>query len=171
MLARMKPFAHIRLTRTQAIALWGGVVMALCVLIWFMSSRTAGVSSGMSAQVADAVARVAVPGYASGTAAEKARVVEALQFPIRKSGHFLEYAALGAAVYQLLQAIDRVPRGVWARRLAAWGLAVAYAATDELHQLFVSGRSGQPTDVLIDACGALAGIAVAVLLTRVRQKG
>ena len=98
-------------------------------------------------------------------------MVEALQFPIRKSGHFLEYAALGAAVYQLLQAIDRVPRGVWPRRLAAWGLAVAYAATDELHQLFVSGRSGQPTDVLIDACGALAGIAVAVLLTRVRQKG
>jgi VanZ family protein len=53
--------------------------------------------------------------------------------------------------------------------VAAWALAVCYAATDEVHQLFVSGRSGQPTDVLIDACGVLAGVAVVHLLTRPRQ--
>jgi ribonuclease HII len=30
-----------------------------------------------------------------------------------------------------------------------------YAATDELHQLFVPGREGKPTDVLIDALRGL----------------
>ena len=166
MLMRMRS-----MKRTHAIALWGVVVTALCAFIWFMSSRTSGESGGMSEQVADAVARVAVPGYVGSTAAQKARVVAAMQFPIRKAGHFLEYAALGAAVYQLLEAIDRWPRGRRARMGAAWALAVCYAATDEVHQLFVSGRSGQPTDVLIDACGVLAGVAVASLLTRRRRTG
>ena len=157
--------------RTHAIVLWGVVVVTLCAFIWFMSSRTSGESGGMSERVADAVARAVVPGYVGSTAAEKARVVAGMQFPIRKAGHFLEYAALGAAVYQLLQAIDRWPRGRRARMVAAWALAVCYAATDEVHQLFVSGRSGQPTDVLIDACGVLAGVAVASLLTRRRRTG
>jgi VanZ family protein len=166
MLMRMKS-----LKRTHAIALWGVVVAALCAFIWFMSSRTGGDSGGMSEQVADAVARVIVPGYAGGTAAERARVVAAMQLPIRKTGHFLEYAALGAAVCCLLRAIDRWPRSSAGRLAAAWGLAVVFAATDEVHQLFVPGREGKPTDVLIDAAGVLAGVAVVHLLTSLRQKG
>jgi VanZ family protein len=146
------------------------VVAALCAFIWYMSSRTGGDSGGMSEQVADAVARVAVPGYASGTAAEKARVVAGMQLPIRKAGHFLEFAALGAAVCCLLRAIDRWPRTSAGRLAAAWGLAVAFAATDEVHQLFVPGREGKPTDVLIDAAGVLAGVAVVHLLTKRREK-
>ena len=37
-------------------------------------------------------------------------------------------------------------------------IATAYAATDELHQVFVPGRSAEFTDVLLDSLGALAGI-------------
>lgn len=40
----------------------------------------------------------------------------------------------------------------------AFALAVAYAASDEVHQLFVRGRHGSPLDVAIDAVGALIGI-------------
>jgi VanZ family protein len=45
----------------------------------------------------------------------------------------------------------------------AWALAltVAYAASDEVHQLFVRGRHGSPVDVAIDALGALIGMAAA----------
>ena len=39
-----------------------------------------------------------------------------------------------------------------------WGIATAYAVTDEFHQLFVPGRSGQMTDVMIDSGGALVGL-------------
>ena len=45
--------------------------------------------------------------------------------------------------------------------LVAWGCATLYAATDELHQLFVPGRAGLFTDVLIDATGAAIGLLVA----------
>jgi VanZ family protein len=66
---------------------------------------------------------------------------------LRKLAHVAEYAVLGAL---LLRALGR-----WQVALA---LGVAYAATDEVHQHFVTGRRGAPVDVLIDAVGVLLGI-------------
>ena len=37
-------------------------------------------------------------------------------------------------------------------------LGSAYAVTDELHQIFVSGRHGSPVDWLIDTLGVVAGV-------------
>ena len=48
--------------------------------------------------------------------------------------------------------------------MAAAGTGILYAASDEFHQLFVPGRSGQITDVLIDSGGLLAGILLVVLI-------
>jgi VanZ family protein len=45
-------------------------------------------------------------------------------------------------------------------------IATAYAVTDEIHQGFVSGRSAQVRDVLIDTAGALVGVALTASLTR-----
>jgi VanZ family protein len=68
---------------------------------------------------------------------------------LRKLAHATEYAILGAL---LLRALGRpVPAAL---------AAVAYAASDELHQHFVSGRHTAPLDVAIDAVGVLAGIAI-----------
>jgi VanZ family protein len=69
----------------------------------------------------------------------------------RKLVHFAEYALLCALWWRALR--DRVSGD------AALAVAVAitsvYAATDELHQSFVSGRHGTPVDWLIDTAGAL----------------
>jgi VanZ family protein len=49
----------------------------------------------------------------------------------------------------------------WEKRRApvAWGIAVLYAVTDELHQAFVPGRHPSALDVLLfDATGAALGI-------------
>jgi VanZ family protein len=55
---------------------------------------------------------------------------------------------------------------LWRRALGHGGAAalitLAYAATDELHQTFVTGRHGSPMDWLVDA----AGVAVAALIIR-----
>ena len=52
---------------------------------------------------------------------------------------------------------DRVSIIRWKNVLVSVCIAVLYASTDELHQLFVPGRSGQVNDVLIDGCGAVIG--------------
>jgi VanZ family protein len=51
----------------------------------------------------------------------------------------------------------------------AIAIALSYAATDELHQHFVSGRVGTPVDWCIDAAGvALAYAAVRLRASRAR---
>ena len=68
---------------------------------------------------------------------------------LRKLAHVTEYAILGALLL-------RATRRPW----LALGLAAAYAASDEVHQHFVSGRVGAPLDVLIDSAGVALGVAV-----------
>jgi VanZ family protein len=69
----------------------------------------------------------------------------------KKGAHFTVYALLAVLFLRALPP----GRRVWA---VAWALAVLYAASDEWHQSFVPGRHPQPTDVLIDAAGATAGL-------------
>lgn len=70
-------------------------------------------------------------------------------YVLRKGAHMTEYAILAALLVRALGDAG------W-----AFGLAVTYAATDEAHQLLVRGRHGSPVDVLIDAVGALIGLAL-----------
>ncbi len=75
---------------------------------------------------------------------------------VRKLAHLTEYAVLGALLERALP-----------RPLPAFVLGVAYAASDELHQHFVPGRTGEPLDVAIDAVGVLVGI---VAYRRLRRR-
>jgi len=52
---------------------------------------------------------------------------------------------------------------------AAWAIATLYAATDELHQVFVRGRTPSLVDVAIDSLGAAAGIALLAWALRRRR--
>ena len=84
----------------------------------------------------------------------------------KKGGHALGYALLGASYLGGLAAGRRLS---WPLAALALAGAALYAVTDEFHQTFVSGRHPSPVDVLIDAGGAAAGVAVwAFIRTRVR---
>lgn len=74
---------------------------------------------------------------------------------LRKLAHTGEYAVLGALLLRALR-----------NPLPAAALAVAYAASDELHQHFVAGRRGRPLDVAIDTVGVLIGLALWRRITR-----
>jgi VanZ family protein len=68
---------------------------------------------------------------------------------------------LHAGGYAVLAGLSRrALAGHGVSRPGAWALVltVAYAVTDEWHQTFVPGRAGRPTDVAIDALGALAAL-------------
>lgn len=49
-------------------------------------------------------------------------------------------------------------------------LSVLYACSDELHQHFVPGRSGEIRDVLVDSAGVLIGILILAVLSRRRSR-
>ena len=68
---------------------------------------------------------------------------------LRKTAHFTEFAVLGALLYR-----------AFGREVPALAAGIAYAATDEVHQHFVSGRVGSVVDVAIDALGVATGMLV-----------
>jgi len=51
--------------------------------------------------------------------------------------------------------------------LFSGGMGIIYAITDEIHQLFVPGRSGKLEDVLIDTIGVWIGICVLLFFVKI----
>lgn len=75
---------------------------------------------------------------------------------VKKASHALAYSALA---WLYLRALRHRFRPQYsgpqtALRLVSFGLAVAYAISDEYHQTFVAGRNGRLSDVAVDAAGA-----------------
>ena len=73
------------------------------------------------------------------------------------SGHMLGYIGLGVLCARAFA--GGLPAPVTLRVAAlALALAAGYGITDEIHQMFVPGRSAELKDVYADALGAAAGI-------------
>lgn len=75
---------------------------------------------------------------------------------VRKCAHFTEYLVLGICLSNALDSC-RVREPGTLTLLAA--LLAAVPSLDETIQLFVPGRAGAITDVMIDCCGAAVGVA------------
>ena len=77
-------------------------------------------------------------------------------FVVRKAGHMAVY---GLGTLLLWHAFARTTR---LRPAWAWaaGIGLAFAASDELHQVFTKGREPTIRDVLIDAIGIVLAVLV-----------
>ena len=75
-----------------------------------------------------------------------------------KSLHGLTY--LGLVIVVIRAVVGGLPRRIDMRvAIIAFLITVAYAATDEVHQMFVPGRTADVFDLLADAGGAILGVA------------
>lgn len=75
---------------------------------------------------------------------------------LRKGAHFIIYLILGILVSNSIMKSNVVIKRNCI--LLALLICILYAISDEVHQLFIPGRSGEIKDVLIDSIGALVGI-------------
>lgn len=130
-------------------------MLIVMILIFLFSAKTAVESDGSSLPVAETILKL----YQSifGNLGEEAynaalRVSNVL---VRKAAHITEFGVLAVCTsYYFHVCRLRRRRGIG----YAVALSVVYAITDEIHQLFVPGRSGRVTDVLIDSIGCLLGV-------------
>ena len=74
---------------------------------------------------------------------------------IRKVAHFSEFFILACLFYSFLKEFK-----LSHLTLTSFILTALYACFDETHQLFVSGRSFQLWDMLIDSLGGLVAVSV-----------
>lgn len=94
------------------------------------------------------------------TAVERTRIKKKYVYFIRKTAHFFLYFILGAIIYIFLSMILKSP---YKTVLLSILICFLYACSDEVHQLFVPGRTGQMFDVMIDTCGSMVSISLVLL--------
>lgn len=131
-------------------------------LIFSLSSQNATVSSGTSGNVIRLIVGIFHPGFDNLPAAEQTEIVASLQFLARKSAHFSIYMILGVLSFLAVISYEKLLFAM--RLLLSCGICLLYAASDEIHQLFVPGRSGEVRDVMIDFSGAVLGITLSALV-------
>lgn len=129
-------------------------VFAWALLIFLLSNEPAGESSARSAVIVDTVAGF-LP-FAEN----------ALTYIVRKSAHVVAFFTLGVLLYNAIRSHRFTAKQV----ITASILGVsAYAVLDEVHQLFVPGRSGEVADVLLDTVAGAIGVYFCYTLYRMRK--
>ena len=86
-----------------------------------------------------------------------------LSFLTRKSAHIIAYLMLGLIIYSIIKTYNLTSRRTIVLSIM---LAFLYAVFDEIHQLFVPGRSGEIRDVFIDTAAASIGVHAYFLCNR-----
>lgn len=135
---------------------WMVVTIVWMAVIFSFSAREADESAKMSHSVGKIVGRVVVSGFESWSDEKQEQFAEKIDFPVRKCAHASEYAVLGILILGTAYSFSEDQRRM--RIWLSWCVGTVYAATDELHQFFVPGRSCQLRDVCIDSAGVFAGV-------------
>ncbi len=73
------------------------------------------------------------------------------QFLLRKGAHVVEYFVLGVLLFRMFRYFFSQSSHMTAAGVVL--VSLPFALSDEIHQLFVSGRQGRVSDVGIDAIG------------------
>ena len=116
-------------------------------LIFMLSHQPASVSSGQSGVFVEQLHHIA-PSVDQ----------QLLTFLVRKGAHIFAYFVLGILTFNALWRVDlsklkfNYPVGL------SIIVCTLYAASDEFHQLFIIGRSGELRDIMIDSCAATIGV-------------
>ena len=144
-----------------AILSWMAVILWM-LFIFYLSAQPAEQSNQLSSGITQAIIKLLgklVPGIEAD--------LNSFSYFVRKNAHFVAYLVLGLLSSNALG--KSKPYSLRSSLLILL-ICVMYAISDEVHQLFVPGRSGQVTDVLIDSAGAIAGIGLYFIVMKLRYR-
>ena len=122
------------------------------VVIFTFSLQPADASNQISSGLVRKIVELFIPNISE-------KGWEILHFLIRKAGHFTEFFVLG--IFSMLTIFQTK---TCFKKTLGLSFCAMIATMDETIQLFVDGRSGQISDVVLDSVGALVGIAVIVII-------
>ncbi len=130
------------------------IASVLLILLWMFiifsfSGDTGETSGGLTEEIIVKVTTT-LTDIKEGTK-EMQDVIDKWMFPTRKAAHYFVYFVLAFLIMNTLFIM-----GVKKHTLIITGIiCILYAMGDEYHQTFVSGRTGQISDVLLDSSAAL----------------
>lgn len=158
------------------------LIIINCITIFHFSNQVASTSSSSSGRVVNFVMKV-LPQFKNMEEHQKEYIAnEVLQPIVRKMAHFSIYTLLGFLTmnFAITCKIENNTRYMdeqcsplqlkKLRILYSWLFGTLYAVTDEIHQLFIQGRSCEFRDICIDSLGVLTGIIVALTILKIKNK-
>ncbi len=141
------------------------LIVLWCGLIFMFSNDTGGTSTKKSDGLIVRTVEKVIKRKLSSE--EKDKVLKYLVVPVRKSAHLFIYFILGILIISLLREYRDIDIKMI---LLAVFLGLLYACSDEVHQLFIKGRSCEVRDVLIDTVGVSLGVLLYSLIYRFRRR-
>ena len=142
------------------------LIILNCIFIFKFSSEKSEKSDVRSGRVIQAIVELN-PKTKNLSDEEKEKIKEDIVMPVRKTAHFTIYMNLGMLLFLCSKTFNAEDKK---NVLVSLTFAFLYACTDEIHQMFVSGRSGEFRYVCIDSCGALFGILIVFFLWKIVKK-
>lgn len=139
--------------------LFWALTLALMVFIFSMSGQNATISSKAS----ESFIRFFLDSINFLDESAKEALVSSLQFVVRKAAHFTVFATLGVFSYSAMLTYSIKNK---TQIYTAGAICLIYAASDEIHQIFVDGRAGRLYDVGIDFMGSIIGILFVYLIIK-----
>ena len=134
------------------------------IIVFKFSSQPADTSQNTSLNLTKRIVNVF---YTSKSNTEKEQITEKLDPYIRKLAHFTLYAIGGILIANYINTYNIKDKN---KIIYSICIGATYACTDEFHQLFVEGRSGQLTDVLIDSLGVATGVCIFLCVITIFKK-
>ena len=144
------------------------ILKIILIMIWmitiFIFSSQKGTESGDTSRKFTIIIIQIITGK---TLELNSPFVEGVQLFIRKFAHFTIYAIGG---FLIMNYADSTNKTMKQKMLYSIGFGGTYAITDEIHQFFVPGRSGNIIDVGIDTLGVITGVLIYVVLKSLIEK-
>ena len=147
-----------KVTQTLPVLLW-------MVLIFFFSHQAAADSSEASGRLAYWLSVFMRSISSKWNPGQQAVLMDIIVTVLRKGAHMAAYFMLTILAFYAASAW--ISKALF-RYLAAFGAALLYSISDEIHQLFIPGRSGELRDVLIDMAGGLIALLLILMIRKIR---
>lgn len=164
----------------RKVVLTGLLVILVMTMIFCFSSQQVKASDGLSRSIASMIVTVYsklklllgvdssdTPWLPTGYS-----FLEDINHYVRKLAHLLEFMLLGGVLtlHHIVALQDKDIRLRWYKISISLLIGILYAASDELHQLFVDGRGARIKDVLIDSMGVLLGCVLVFVIYNIVQR-
>ena len=134
------------------------------IIVFKFSSQPADTSQNTSLNLTKRIVNVF---FNNKSSTEKEQITDKLDPYIRKLAHFTLYAIGGILIANYINTYNIKDKN---KIIYSICIGATYACTDEFHQLFVEGRSGQLTDVLIDSLGVATGVCIFLCVITIFKK-
>lgn len=98
---------------------------------------------------------------------DKQKIIDKYIVVVRKSAHFFLYSCLGILVFIFNKKIFGLTPKAFIYTII---FCFIYACSDEIHQLFISGRTARIFDIFVDTSGALLSTTILTLIFYLKNK-